>query len=1253
MKHYLKSKQLISGKRLFFIAVLFHAFFIHAQCWDELYPNSPFAKATNGNLYSWGYNLTGDLGLGDNVIHNIPTKVNLTNGCWKSISASTGSFSDTFAIKMDGTLWAAGFNDHGQLGDGTRVDKNTFVQIGTSNDWQFVSTCVSCTLAIKTNGTLWCWGNNIGGLLGAGPTGDILSPVQIGTDTNWKEVSTGGSSSYEPYILALKTNGTMWAWGDNRTGQLGNGTYGASTSTNIPTQIGTASDWASVKVGLYMSFALKTNGTLWEWGSSSSIPFGNGTASSYYPILTTPTQVGTASNWKTICVTGAIHGLKTDGSIWAWGSNSSGQLGMGHNNNVLVPTQIGTSFSWKAVTAISGTTYALKNDNTIWVCGNNYRGQMGNGTFTDSNVLVPLGTINCSILTINNDSGTSTSGTVSTVVPNVRSNDIINGITPTSSNSTLTFVSSTHSGITLNTSTGAVDVASTVPAGTYTLIYNLCSICATNYCGQGTVTITVTPGITAINDNGTAINGIASTPVTNVLSNDIYDTVQVTTSNVSLTLISSSNSGLTLNTSTGAINVSASVPVGVQTLVYQICSISNPSLCSQATVTITVSAPQVIANNDSGTATTGISWPAQYGGTHLNILSNDTINGVVANYSNSIISFVSSTHAGITLSGSSGAVWVDATVPSGTYTLTYQICAKSNPTTCATAIATIYVTQGVINANNDNFLTTCVDGLAGGETPNVLLNDTFNGGEVDITLFTITLLSNGGINGLSINIYGNIVIPANTPSGNYVIYYTLHQNTIPSNISPAITVNICIVNGFNPGTGANNHVYAILRQPDGKILIGGEFTTYNNIPRNRIARLNTDMSLDMGFDPNGIGFNDAVYSLALVGSDKILVGGRFTQRGNSDAKKCLARLFPNGDIDNTFTNNTWQINTGLPVVRTIAVGSGQANGGKIFAGGSFHSVNGNTSKQLLAKFDVDGNLITSFNSYHNNNNGSINSLSLAGNSYILVGGNNLRISGSDYLLYKFKASDGTLDPTFSMGPANVNLPDKINSVLYINPDILVGGNFSQYNGVSINNIARLNSAGSVVSSSNFNPGTGSNSEINSLDRASDGFILGGSFTSYNGINRNRIAKIDFLGTHITSFNPGSGADEEVMKVLVQPDGKIILGGVFSNYNGQSAKFVTRITTANAGVLGKTLVEEVAIYPNPTRDIFNVDLTTTYLNYNKIEIYDLPGKLVYSDSLTQKSLNSINVASLPSGCYIVFILDNTNNDIRIQAKLIKQ
>jgi alpha-tubulin suppressor-like RCC1 family protein len=356
---------------LFFLWVCASTF---GQCFDGFQIGSYHVVSikSNGTLWGWGESDAGNLG-NTNSINSSSFQIGSSTD-WLKVSA--GAY-NTFIIKNNGTLWAMGDGRYGLLGNGSTTTINpTLQQIGTATNWQKISASSEMTIGLKTDGTIWGWGQNDEYEMGNNTCcANQLTPIQIGTANHWVDVETSLGAS----VFVLKNDGTIWGWGLNLAGLLGNSTVMARS---VPTQLNADTDWASIHVGAAHILALKTDGTLWSWGGGEYGQTGDNFPSSYY--RDTPTQVGTDTWSKVFAGWKVSFGIKPDGTLWAWGLNDVGQLGIGNTTNQFTPVQVGTDTDW--VDVVSGGagndqfTIATKSDGTVWAWGDNQVGQYGNGT---------------------------------------------------------------------------------------------------------------------------------------------------------------------------------------------------------------------------------------------------------------------------------------------------------------------------------------------------------------------------------------------------------------------------------------------------------------------------------------------------------------------------------------------------------------------------------------------------------------------------------------------------------------------------------------------------------------------------------------------------------------------------------------------------------------------------------------------------------------------------------------------------------
>lgn len=328
----------------------------------------------DGSVYSWGLNASSQTGNGELGINSSDYAVESNLPAFIEFAYSnTGNM----MIKEDGTLWGWGVNSDGNLGNGTKQQLNIPVQESTkSTDWVSISMGEQFSAGLKSDGTIWCWGSNGNGQLGVNPeeTSSSLVPIQESTlATDWVALDAG----YD-HVVALKSDGTLWSWGANGNKQLAYDT-GSENYSYIPVQEQTnATDWQAVAGGTSYSAAIKTDGTIWSWGSNFSGNLGdNTTTESAVPVQ----EFTLSTDWVEVKI-GMYQtvALKSDGTIWSWGSNNSGNLGTGNTNNSSVPLQEATSSTdWQSYAVGAEYTLAIKTDGTLWSWGNNSARQLGIG----------------------------------------------------------------------------------------------------------------------------------------------------------------------------------------------------------------------------------------------------------------------------------------------------------------------------------------------------------------------------------------------------------------------------------------------------------------------------------------------------------------------------------------------------------------------------------------------------------------------------------------------------------------------------------------------------------------------------------------------------------------------------------------------------------------------------------------------------------------------------------------------------------
>jgi alpha-tubulin suppressor-like RCC1 family protein len=347
---------------------------------------------SDGSVWAWGYNGYGQLGEAVSVFSEMhPLQV----GSVASATAIASGHNHIAALKSDGTVLVWGWNSFGQLGDGTITDSPVAVQVpGLS-----VVTLIACgyehTAALKSNGTVWAWGRYDYIVGHEATTNNRHSPVQISGLAGVTKIASGYGQ-----LFAIKSDGSVWAWGSNLTGELGDGT---TTDRSVPVQVlgvsgvGHLAGVSDIAGCGSHTLALKTDGTVLSWGFNYYGELGIGSTSPSF--VAYPNQVPGLAGVVALATSGsASHSLvlKSDGTVWAWGHNANGQLGIGTTTDSASPVQVkgpgGTGFldGVVAIAAGDGHSLAVKSDGSVWAWGNNDIYQLGDGTYTDSSTPVQV-----------------------------------------------------------------------------------------------------------------------------------------------------------------------------------------------------------------------------------------------------------------------------------------------------------------------------------------------------------------------------------------------------------------------------------------------------------------------------------------------------------------------------------------------------------------------------------------------------------------------------------------------------------------------------------------------------------------------------------------------------------------------------------------------------------------------------------------------------------------------------------------------
>lgn len=345
-----------------------------ARTWASAHAthNHVLAVAGDGSLWSWGSNEDGQTGEPEAIGSTTsPARVGSATD-WVAAWAGANT---SFASRRDGSLWAWGHNHQAQLGDGTFVSTTTPTRVGEG--WATVSSGQQHTAALRTDGTLWVWGTSRYGQLGIGIAGFQHTPRQVGSDAGWRAVAAGAL-----HALAVRNDGSLWSWGSNWDGQLGDPALG-STQVFSPLRIGSTTEWRSVAAGRFHSLGLQNDGSVWAWGANGSGQLGDGSTAPHLP----PELIATICD--AVWAGGDVSSARQVGSnTYLWGDNAAGQVGIGSTASPQAsPALASGEHGWlRTTTASTGGTHsvAVESRGYLLTWGSNASGQLGRTVWTES-----------------------------------------------------------------------------------------------------------------------------------------------------------------------------------------------------------------------------------------------------------------------------------------------------------------------------------------------------------------------------------------------------------------------------------------------------------------------------------------------------------------------------------------------------------------------------------------------------------------------------------------------------------------------------------------------------------------------------------------------------------------------------------------------------------------------------------------------------------------------------------------------------
>jgi uncharacterized delta-60 repeat protein len=477
---------------------------------------------------------------------------------------------------------------------------------------------------------------------------------------------------------------------------------------------------------------------------------------------------------------------------------------------------------------------------------------------------------------------------------------------------------------------------------------------------------------------------------------------------------------------------------------------------------------------------------------------------------------------------------------------------------------------------------------------------------------------NGGNGSIDNSYNSSLLTPSVTPvssisiqnDGKLIIGASLGNSNL-TNKCIRLNLDATIDSDFNKNSGANSSIYTTAIQSDGKIIIGGNFVKFNGIVRNKVARLNLNGSLENTINTI-VEINSTVLISKIQNDGKILIGAEFSR---------LKRLNTDLSLETDFVFSPQSDILGISI----------QNDGNIILGGGFNSST-IFPRNLYGRLYSFGTFDSSFASVFNNNSGyRINCINTLPDSKIIISGTFTAIGSFNAGYIARLNSNGGLDTSFSTNNCNSEV---ICNQIQNDGKLIIGGAFTLSHGISRNRIARLNYDGTLDAS--FNPGTGANGIIRTISIQSDGkIIIGGDFTTYNGVSSNYVARLNTDGTLDTTFNIGTGANGIVRTTSIQSDGKIIIGGDFTAYNGIGRNRIARINNTAALSNNRFKKNILNIFPNPSSGYFTLQIDNL-IEMKTVEVYTIIGQKIYSKQLTENE-STLDLSNQPKGVYIYKIV----------------